>query len=198
MLAEGGNTQAMIKLAELTGDLRPLKALAEQGDLTAAYALSEQLQVESQTKPEACKWLCIAANGGNGVAQGRVGHWHRTVAWKRSTDLEWLRGVVGVRPDNRVAYMWYMLADSSGYSTASWKLVYVERALTPDEIAQAKQMFRDWKPGDCPSAEHWLDSRATDSDRVACRGLSTNDPKYAQEAQKRNITRDYCRRIDAW
>ena len=28
--------------------------------------------------------------------------------------------------------------------------------MTPDEITQAQQMVRDWKPGDCPSAVHRL------------------------------------------
>jgi hypothetical protein len=28
--------------------------------------------------------------------------------------------------------------------------------MTESDLAQAEQMVRDWKPGDCPSAEHRL------------------------------------------
>ena len=123
---------------------------AENGNGTAAYALYWQLSGERQTFAEAWKWLCLAANGGYGAAQRSVGNRYETLTWEFNIErLRWLRDEVGIQPDNRVAYMWYTLAASSGKE-------YVAAVMTPDEVAQAEQMVRDWKPGDCPSAEHRL------------------------------------------
>ncbi len=52
--------------------------------------------------------------------------------------------------------MWYVLADSNGDSNASDGREFVKADMTPEDIVQAEQMVRDWKPGDCPSAEHRL------------------------------------------
>lgn len=106
---------------------------------------------------EAWKWLCIAANAGNGEAQAELGYWHRTVFWdglsaKRKSELR----VASVEPTDQVAYIWYTLAINSDYEHAVNTRDYVAKRMTPDEISQAEQMASDWKPGDCPSAEHRL------------------------------------------
>jgi hypothetical protein len=78
--------------------------------------------------------------------------------WKHSQheSIEWLREDIGVRPDDHVAYMWYTLAGANGSPVALHLREYVARDMTSTDITKAEQMTRDWKPGDCPSAEHRL------------------------------------------
>jgi hypothetical protein len=63
---------------------------------------------------------------------------------------------LGTYKDNQIAYMWYGLAASNGSTVALTLREFAEADMTPDEITQAKQMIRDWKLGDYPSAEHRL------------------------------------------
>ncbi len=147
---------AVAKEARRKADEEAMR-MAKNGDGTAAYALYWQLSGERQTFAEAWRWLCLAANGGHGEAQRSVGNRHRTLTWQSEIErLGWLRDDVGIQQDNRVAYMWYTLADSSGDLSAIWMRASIESDMAPDEIAQAEQMARDWKPGDCPSVEHLL------------------------------------------
>jgi len=158
VLAEGGDVEAAIELAKLGGGFTPLLVLAKKGNSTAALNLYH-LGFERRTNSEALKWLCAAASAGNGEAQSELGWWHRTNIWsglssKRETELR----VVGVEPNDQTAYMWYSLAIKSGYEYAAETRTYVVQDMVREEIAQAEQMARDWKPGDCPSAEHRLGS----------------------------------------
>jgi hypothetical protein len=157
-MAEAGNTEAAIGLVKITGNLTPLKAQVERGNSNAAYAFYEQLGQDAKTSAHAWWALCNAANGGHPQAQARIGSWHQQNTWtyldqQTHSQLE----EVGVRPDDQLAYMWFALAATGGATarqlpTESWGA----SVLTMEEIAQAEQMTRDWKPGDCPSAEHRL------------------------------------------
>jgi hypothetical protein len=155
--ARQGDVEATIALAEISGNLGPLQVLARKGNPTAAYALYEKLSREPKAIADAWKWLCKIANESNGEAQTQVGYWQRTSVWQLSGDdrINSLEDI-GIKPDNRVAYMWYTLADSNGDSTSNAQREYIIADMTPDEIVQAEQMVRDWKPGDCPSTEHRL------------------------------------------
>jgi TPR repeat protein len=132
--------------------LPDVQSLAEQDDMKAA------IESERQMTSDAWKWLCMIANSGHGEAQRSVGNWHRTLTWQsRGERLEWLRDEVGIQPDNRAAYMWFTLADANGnLSALSQREGSLKADMNPEEIGQAEQMVRDWKPGDCPSAEHRL------------------------------------------
>ena len=159
-LASGGDPVAAIALAQRTGELAPLRTLASTGNPTLAYRALQQLTMNSETLVEAWKWLCVDANSGDGLAQQQIGFWYRTWVKKHvsTNDLQRVAEETGIRPDKRIAYMWYTLADSNGNSDAlrmRGHIVRYER-MTKGEIAQAEQMARDWKPGDCPSAEHRL------------------------------------------
>jgi len=157
-LASGGDPVAAIALAQHTGDIAPLKTLASEGNPILAYRALQKFALNSETFIEAWKWLCVDANSGNGLAQQQMGFWYRT--WvKKQVSTDELRRVAeetGIRPDKRIAFMWYTLAYSNGNSDALRIRGYIVRyaRMTPDEIVQAEQMARDWKPGDCPSAEH--------------------------------------------
>jgi hypothetical protein len=47
--------------------------------------------------------------------------------------------------------MWYRLAEKNGAWGAKEGLEYITARLSPGELAEAEQMFHDWKPGQCPS-----------------------------------------------
>ena len=150
--AKQGDTEAIIELAVLTGNLPQLKAMAESGNSEAAYALFEPLSGDRETTIEAWRWLCKSANAADGKAQEKVGFWHSMAVWLPGggPTFQWYREEVGIQPDNRIAYMWYALADSNGDSNASDGREFVKADMTPEDIVQAEQMVRDWKPGQCP------------------------------------------------
>ncbi len=162
-LAEKGDYEAAHILAAEFDDYSYLRRLAKEGDYVVKY--EQFLNFSNAGEPSefsaAWNWLCFAANAGYSKAQVEVGWWHRSSSWDNWGDrnedgLELLRKV-GVRPDNRIAYMWYTLAVATGgESTRIARDYYVAELLTDVEISQAEQMARDWKPGDCPSAEHRL------------------------------------------
>jgi TPR repeat protein len=160
-LAEKGDYEAAHILAAEFDDYSYLTRLAKEGDYVVAY--EQYLNFRNTGEPSefsaAWNWLCSAANAGYSKAQAEVGFRHRSSSWDawrgwNENGLELLRKV-GVRPDDRIAYMWYTLAVSTGdRSTRNARDYYVAKLLTNVEISQAEQMARDWKPGDCPSEEH--------------------------------------------
>ena len=52
----------------------------------------------------------------------------------------------GYNEDKVKAHMWYDLASKKGDKDAAADRDALERDMTPDQIAQAKQMATDWKP----------------------------------------------------
>jgi TPR repeat protein len=86
---------------------------------------------------EAARWFLRAAARGNPSGQCNLG-------------LCYLRGT-GVPRDHMKAYMWFDLAasHSTGHDqmcNCDLRDTFAARALTPDLVAAAKQMSRDWKP----------------------------------------------------
>ena len=159
-LASAGDPIAAIELAKHTGDIAPLKKLAAEGNPILAYNAIQQIALNSQTLIEVWRWLCVDVNRGDGLAQQQMGFWYRTWVKKYVDPIELERAAeqTGVYPDKRIAYMWYTLAYTNGNVDAlriRGHIVRDER-MTKGEIAQAEQMVRDWKPGDCPSVEHQL------------------------------------------
>ena len=57
----------------------------------------------------------------------------------------------GLQADARVAYMWYTLASQNGIADATSFRGAASAQMNHEEIRQAEQMVRDWKPGQCPS-----------------------------------------------
>jgi hypothetical protein len=148
-----GNRQS---LEDVELQFRDLLREMHDAPLTALYTLYEQLSVESKSFAEAWRSLCSAANQGNSKAQSEVAYWHLPEVWQYSADrLPWLNDV-GVGPDKHIAYMWYTLAGSIGDPIAADRRRFIA-SMTSADIAKAERMVRDWKPGDCPSAEHRLE-----------------------------------------
>jgi hypothetical protein len=161
-LAESGNREAEYALAEEFGDDIDVETLAEKGNYIAAYDRYQLFRSGSETGLTAWRWLCSAANAGYPRAQAEVGHWHTSTSWdtwkgRNEEGLNLLRRV-GAQPDNRIAYMWYTLAASTGGASIQHaREYYFVGLLTDAEKSQAEQMATNWKPGDCPSAEHRLE-----------------------------------------
>ena len=89
--------------------------------------------------------ICLEANAGSGPAQILLAYWHRT-------DLLTLKAPFfrsKLQLDDRVAYMWYRLAEENAAPGATEGRQYMSTRLTPEELVEAEQMALDWKPGQC-------------------------------------------------
>jgi len=103
-----------------------VKAKAEHGDPDAQWRLA--LLIELSRKPdhaETWRWACLAANQGHKYAQVHVG---------------------GLEQDVSKAFMWYSLATSNGHPTASGFRDDLAKKMTPDQIAEAERLVKEWKP----------------------------------------------------
>lgn len=170
-LAVSGSTGAAVELAAITGNVEPLLALtpeyASTEDSTLAisrhtvkllrsfshspetkeagalaYKVFGRLAIEVRTA-EALTWLCIAADLGNRDARYRLGQLYRP----------WSQGKYELKPNNRLAYMWYTLAASPGERAVNSRDVLLAE-MTPEEVEDAMQMVHNWKPGQCPGPSH--------------------------------------------
>jgi hypothetical protein len=83
------------------------------------------------------KWLCKSADSGHPDARFRVGLLFETGSEK-------------VPKDFRVAYVWYVLAAESGHywGEANARRIQTEY-LTAEGLAEARQKFNEWRPGEC-------------------------------------------------
>jgi TPR repeat protein len=110
--------------------------------------------MKGQNIEPAAAWrlLCKAANQGYKEAQIEIGYWHNESSWERaqSDRIAWLKNA-GIDADNRVAYMWYTLAAKGDLDRLRIINNMFSGELTEEEAAKAKDMARNWKPGQCPS-----------------------------------------------
>jgi TPR repeat protein len=134
-LASGGinDGNAAFKRGDYDVALREWRALAEQGDamaqLNLGYMYDNGYGVP-QDYQEAIKWYHRAALQGNDRAQYNLGLMYD------SGD--------GVPQDYVRAYMWYNIAGLDGESVAINYRDYVARAMTADQIAEARMLARQW------------------------------------------------------
>ena len=136
------NTAAQINL---------LKSEAAAGDPVAALHLGTHFAARESS--EAWKWYCLAANQGEVWSQVEMGDWHRLRVPGTPSREDFLSTI---SPDPRIAYMWYSLAGKGGNRAGAIYPKELSKKLSKDQLSEADQMVRDWKPGDCPSAEHRL------------------------------------------
>ena len=166
-LAERGDADAALELALVTGDLGPLRTIAEGGNAEAAlglfqnfeeaellwalalsdgtetaevaFKIYEQATYTGRPQREVVKWLCKAANKRHAQAQVNLARLHRP--WNDED---------GLQENKRVAYMWYTLAAVGGEDTLDSRGIVAEE-MTVQQIAEAEEMARNWKPGQCPA-----------------------------------------------
>ena len=77
-------------------------------------------------------WLRLSANQGNDLAQRKLG-------------LMYERGD-GVPQDYVRAYMWYSLGTANGVEAGARLRDALAKRMDPDQIAEAQQLAREWKP----------------------------------------------------
>jgi TPR repeat protein len=150
-VAEGGNVKAehLVAMMYLWGRgvaedpveaLRWYRKAAEQGDaeaeaeVGAAYwgAWGQPGPVQRDNS-EALKWYRKAADQGQKEAQYALG-------------LMYEDGTEGVPQDYALAHMWLNLAAAQGHLVAKTFLDKLASKMTPEQIAEAQRLARDWKP----------------------------------------------------
>ena len=107
---------------------------AEWGDVKARYSLGVMYQLGlgvPQDDQEAVRWYRLAAEQGDALAQFNLG-----IAYRQG------RGV----PKNYVqAYLWATLAAGKGIEEVVELRDSLEKIMTPDQIAEAQRLAREWK-----------------------------------------------------
>ena len=82
---------------------------------------------------QALRWYRLAASRGHGMAQFNIGLMHA-------------KGE-GVPPDLVVAYVWFNLsAAQGGIAGGQANRDMVASLMTPDQLAEAQRLAREWKP----------------------------------------------------
>ena len=108
---------------------------AQQGDpqaqLFVGY-LYETGQGVTRNYVTAAQWYHKAAEQGNTIAQSQLGNMYRLGK--------------GVPQNYILAYMWFDLAAKGGIANAKDMRRMVASKMSPAEIAEAKQLIREWKP----------------------------------------------------
>ena len=79
---------------------------------------------------EAVKWYRLAAEQGNAYAQTKLG-----VMYDKG---------FGVPQDFAQAHMWFNLAAAGGDETAAKIREFYSEKMTPDQIAEAQRLAREW------------------------------------------------------
>lgn len=117
---------------------------------------------------ESVKWVRLAANQGNAKAQTALGaayaqgdgvqmddveaiKWYRLAAEQGDSGGQFMLGMryslgSGIPMDYLEAYKWLNLAAASGYRFADERREKVAEKMTPEQIAEAQKLSREWKP----------------------------------------------------
>ncbi len=114
--------------------LKEFRPLAEQGFALSQFNLGvmyHQGQGVPQDYQEALRWYRLAADQGDANAQYNLG-------------IMYDKGQ-GVPQDYIQAYMWASLAAAPGDENAVEGLERLEKKMSPDQIAQAQRLAREWK-----------------------------------------------------
>jgi TPR repeat protein len=108
---------------------------ADQGNASAQYRLGLMYyngRGVPQDYAEAAKWFRLAADQGYAYAQYNLG--------------EMYRNGQGIPQDYVQAHMWFNLAAAQGITNGAIAIDLVEQMMTPQQIAQAQELARNWKP----------------------------------------------------
>jgi TPR repeat protein len=122
------------KLYDAEHYLTTLYAAAENGDAQKQTSMGLYYYRGSpflQDYTKAMKWWQRAANQGYAETQFNVGH------------MYWLGE--GVPKDSIQSYMWMTLAAAQNYERAVSSIPKLEKAMTPNQITEAKRRAANWK-----------------------------------------------------
>jgi uncharacterized protein len=151
--------------------LRSWAPLAEEGNAAAQlnlgilYATGRGVE---QDYGEAIKWYSSAADRGSASAQFNLGLMYanaRGVPQDHGEAAKWFRKAAdqglagaqhnlavmhvhgwGVLQDDVLAHKWFNLAASQGHEEAIKGREIATTRMTPDQIAEAQRLAREWKP----------------------------------------------------
>lgn len=156
----GGTAGQIAENARETGDFSYIERLANLGSSDAQFVIYQNLASNRKSLRKAWTYLCDAANKGQKDARIEIAWWHMKMYDRNPNDeerLQWLREDLNLQLDNRVAMMWFRLAETPhtlpSERAALRSLPY---RLSYDESTQSGRMAFVWEPGDCPSAAHRL------------------------------------------
>ena len=106
---------------------------AEQGNADAQNNLATMYEEGDGIEKDfnkAVKWYERAAQQGNFDAPNNLGTMH-------------LKGI-GIIRDYVTAYMWFHLGEMKGDRAAKSNRKFVEKRMSPEQIAEAKKLVREW------------------------------------------------------
>jgi len=144
-LAEQGNARAQAYLGVAYGGgigipqddkeaLRWYRKAAEQGNNAAQFLISNMYQLGEgvpQDDKEAIKWYRKSAEQGHSGAQLLIGNMYE-------------KGM-GVLSDYVEAHKWFNIAGANGLEDGRKNRDILEKRMTPDQIAEAQKLAREWK-----------------------------------------------------
>ena len=131
---EDALTQHILKLQSSAENLK-LQLWAENGDVEAQISLGYRYAnglIMPQDYVESAKWYRLAAEQGHAKGQFELGLLYRTGD--------------GVPKDAALAYMWFNLAAAQGYEFAGINRDNLAQFMTPEQVAEAQRLAREWKP----------------------------------------------------
>ena len=121
----------------------------QQGDYATALQLWRPLAEQGHALVQS--HLGYMYENGKGVPQNdaKAVKWYRKAAEQGYIYAQFNLGVMyangqGVQRDYVVAHMWFILAATSGHEEARRLLSGQEEDLTPDQVAEAHRMAREW------------------------------------------------------
>ena len=145
------------------------KPLAEQGNSHAQSNLGLMYDNGQGVTPdykEAAKWYRMSAEQGQANAQSNLGlmyyhgqgvtqdykealKWYRLAAEQGHADAQNNLGTMyakgqGVTQDIVKAHMWFHLAGVNGNKDAGRNRAVAEKQMTPDQIAEAQRLAKEW------------------------------------------------------
>ena len=108
---------------------------ADQGNASAQFNLGVMYakgEGVPQDYAEAVKWFRLAADQGDAMAQFNLG-------------VMYAKGQ-GVPQDYVLAHMWFNLSAAQGDEDAVKNRDIAAGQMTPDQLAEAQRLAREWKP----------------------------------------------------
>jgi hypothetical protein len=115
--------------------IKRYRKAADQGDATAQWLLGEYNYKDTGIGTDyasAVKWFRKAAEQNNALAQYRLG-----VCYAEGK---------GVARNAIEAYKWYNLASAQGYTDATTERDTLAASMTPEQIAEAQRLSREFQP----------------------------------------------------
>ncbi len=106
-------------------EIKVLQLLAEKGDVEAQLSLGK-FYLDKEDYQTAEKWFLKSAKQGNAASQNYIASMYYLGEGKEE--------------DNILAYAWTIIAAKNGDEDAKVNLKVLKTAMTPEEIAKAKQI----------------------------------------------------------